>query len=141
MFNSLAPSKALDFLGRLGLAAVFVNALPSKFSGFAATVALIASKGIAEPLAGVLLVAAIVILIAGSLLLVFGTNTRLGASLLLVFLVPTTLIFHTFPVDASFFMNLALIGALVLAITRSTGAAVPNFRDVRVRDGMKALRR
>ena len=141
MFHPLAPSKALDFLGRLCLAAVFVNALPGKFSNFSATAASITAKGVAEPLAGALLVAAIVILIAGSLLLVFGMNTRLGASLLLVFLVPTTLIFHTFPIDASFFMNLALIGALILAITRSTGAAVPNFRDVRVRDGMRALRR
>ena len=64
----------------------------------------------------------------------------LGAALLLVFLVPTTLIFHTVPIDPAFFMNLALIGALILAITRSTSAAVPNFRDVRARDGMKALR-
>ena len=142
MLHPLAPSKALDFLGRLCLAAVFVNALPGKFSGFQATAAAIASKGIPEPLAGVLLVAAIaiVILIAGSLLLVFGSNTRLGAALLLVFLVPTTLIFHTVPIDPAFFMNLALIGALILAITRSTSAAVPNFRDVRARDGMKALR-
>ena len=140
MLHPLAPSKALDFFGRLCLAAVFVNALPGKFSGFQATAAAIASKGIAEPLAGVLLVAAIMVLIAGSLLFVFGSNTRLGASLLLVFLVPTTLIFHTVPIDPAFFMNLALIGALILAITRSTSAAVPNFRDVRARDGMKALR-
>ena len=88
MFHPLAPSKVLDFLGRLCLAAVFVNALPGKFSNFSDTAASIAAKGVAEPLAGVLLVAAIVMLIAGSLLLVFGTNTRLGASLLLVFLVP-----------------------------------------------------
>ena len=54
-----------------------------------------------------LLVAAIVVLIAGSILLVFGSNTVLGASLLLLFLVPTTLIFHAFPVDSGFAMNLA----------------------------------
>ena len=36
-----------------------------------------------------------------------------------MFLVPTTLIFHTFP-DAGFFMNLALLGALILAINRAS---------------------
>lgn len=49
-----------------------------------------------EPLAGFLLACAIAVLILGSILFVFGSNTRLGASLLLLFLVPTTLIFHTF---------------------------------------------
>ena len=78
-----------------------------------------------------LLVAAIVVLIAGSILLVFGSNTVLGASLLLLFLVPTTLIFHTFPVDRGFVMNLALIGALILAITRARGNAVPSFNHLR----------
>ena len=59
---------------------------------------------------------------------VFGTKTRLRASLQLVFLVPTTLIFHTFPMDSGLFMNLALIGALSLALTRSTAEAVPSIR-------------
>ena len=88
-------------------------------------------KGIPEPLASLLLVAAIVVLIAGSILLVFGSNTVLGASLLLLFLVPTTLIFHTFPVDSGFVMNLALIGALILAVTRAWGNGVPSFTHLR----------
>ena len=114
------------------MAAVFVNALPAKFTNFAETAGFIASKGIPEPLASVLLVAAIVVLIAGSILLVFGSNTVLGASLLLLlFLVPTTLIFHTFPVDSGFAMNLALIGALILAITRAWGSGVPSFTHLR----------
>ncbi|WP_392348058.1 DoxX family membrane protein, partial [Parasynechococcus sp.] len=94
------------------------------------TAGFIASKGIPEPLASVLLVAAIVVLIAGSILLVFGSNTVLVASLLL-FLVPTTLIFHTFPVESGFAMNLALIGALILAITRAWGNGVPSFTHLR----------
>ena len=94
---------------------------------------MIASKGIVEPLAGCLLASAIICLTVGSIVFVFGSNTRLGASLLLVFLVPTTLIFHTFPLDSGFFMNLALIGALLLALTRSTAGAVPSFRWLRQR--------
>ena len=102
-------------------------------AGTCITYDLITSKGIAEPLAGFLLASAIICLIVGSVVFVLGANTRLGASLLLVFLVPTTLIFHTFPVDSGFFMNLALIGALLLALTRSSAGAVPSFRWLRQR--------
>ena len=116
----MTPNKLFDFLGRALMAAVFVNAVPGKITNFAGTAGVIASKGIPEPLAGFLLACAITALIFGSILLVFGADTTLGASLLLVFLVPTTLIFHTFPLDAGFFMNLALIGALILAITRAS---------------------
>ena len=128
---SMTASKLFDLLGRVLMAALFVNALPGKFSNFAETAAFIASKGIPAPLASFLLVAAIVVLIVGSILLVFGSNTVLGASLLLLFLVPTTLIFHTVPMDGSFFSNLALIGALILAITRAWGNGVPSFTNLR----------
>ena len=128
---SMTASMLFDFLGRVLMAAVFVNALPAKFNNFVETVDFIASKGIPEPLASLLLVAAIVVLIAGSILLVFGSNTVLGASLLLLFLVPTTLVIPTFPVDSGFAMNLALLGALILAITRAWGNGVPSFTHLR----------
>ena len=132
-------SKLFDFLGRALMAAVFVNALPAKFTNFAGTVGFIVSRGIPAPLASVLLVCAIVVMLIGAVLLVFGADTTLGATLLLVFLVPTTLIFHTFPVDAGLFMNLALIGALVLAITRSRGNAVPSFNNLRAKAHFRHL--
>ena len=129
----MTATKLFDFLGRVLMAAVFVNALPGKLTDFAGTSAYIASKGVPSGLASVLLVGAIVALIAGTILLVFGADTTLGASLLLVFLVPTTLIFHTFPVDGGFFMNLALIGGLLLAITRARANAVPSFNNLRAK--------
>ena len=129
----MTATKLFDFLGRVLMAAVFVNALPAKLTDFAGTSAYIASKGVPVGLASVLLVGAIVALIAGTILLVFGADTTLGASLLLVFLVPTTLIFHTFPVDGGFFMNLALIGGLLLAITRARANAVPSFNNLRAK--------
>jgi uncharacterized membrane protein YphA (DoxX/SURF4 family) len=132
--RSISFSKALDLLGRLCIAALFVNALPGKMGDFSGTASLIASKGIPGPLSSALLVCAIVILILGSVLLVFGSNTILGASLLLLFLVPTTLIFHTNPLDLPHLLtNVAVIGALILAITRSTGGSVPSFRALRSR--------
>ena len=134
MSTPVSPNRVLDFLGRVFIAAVFVNALPGKFTDFAGNAARIASKGIPEPLANVLLFAAILVLIAGSILLVFGADTILGASLLLVFLVPTTLVFYASPFQAvPFLMNLALIGGLILAITRSTANPAPNFRKVRAK--------
>ena len=127
-------SQLFDFLGRVLMAVVFVCALPGKLTDFAGTISFIASKGIPVPLASFLLTAAIVVLIAGSILFMGGGNTILGASLLLVFLVPTTLIFHTFPMDDGFFMNIALIGALILGITRSRGNAVPSFNHLRLKN-------
>ena len=123
--------KLFDFIGRAFLATLFVLAIPGKVTDFSSTADFISSRGLPEPLAAVLLLAAIVVLIAGSILFVFSADTRIGASLLLLFLVPTTLIFHTFPIDSGFVRNLALIGALILSVTRSTAGATPNFRYVR----------
>ena len=123
--------KIFDFVGRVFFVSLFAQAVPGKVTDFSSTVDFIVSRGLSEPLAAVLLLAAIVVLIVGSIWFVFATNTRIGAALLLVFLVPTTLIFHTFPIDAGFVRNLSLIGALILAITRSTPGATPNFRDIR----------
>ena len=111
--------KSVDFLGRLCLSAVFVVAVPSKIIKFSSVVSSISEKGIPEPLAPFLLLAAIACLIVGSVLLIFGKNQKLGASLLLIFLVPTTIIFHAFPFQPkALFMNLGLIGGLSLTLTR-----------------------
>ena len=69
--------KSLDFIGRAFVAFLFAQAIPGKVTGFAATVDFIASRGIPEPLASLLLLAAIVVLIAGSVLFVFGSNLSL----------------------------------------------------------------
>ena len=129
----MKTSQVFDFLGRVLMAAVFVNAVPGKLTDFAGNAASIASKGIPEPLAALLLVCAIAVLVVGVILLVFGETTVLGASLLLVFLVPTTLIFHTNPVDGQLLMNLALIGGLVLAVTRGNAGAAPSFSNLRAK--------
>ena len=42
----MTASKLFDFLGRVLMAAVFVNALPAKFTNFAETAGFIASKGL-----------------------------------------------------------------------------------------------
>jgi putative oxidoreductase len=71
--------------------------------------------------------AAIVFEWLGAFCLVTGFKKELGAGLLLVFLVPTTLLFHS-PADPAqqtqFLKNLAIMGGLLLVIATS-----PQGRD------------
>ena len=111
--------RSVDLLGRILLATVFVIAIPVKIFKFSAVVDAIVERGIPVPIAFLSLIVAIVCLICGSALLIFGDNQRLGASLLLAFLVPTTIVFHLFPFQSrAVFMNLGLIGGLVIALSR-----------------------
>ena len=109
-----------DRLGRLALAAIFMNAIPGKITNFSATAGSIAAKGIPSPMAALLLAGAIGMLSLGSLLLIFGHTTRPGAVLLLIFLVPTTLLFHPSVEDPGLIRNVSLAGGLLLAMTRPT---------------------
>lgn len=118
-------TELVDRVGRIALAAMFIRAIPGKLLDFNGTVAGIASKGIPVPIASVLLAAAISLLLVGSLLLIVGRDTRIGAALLLVFLLPTTLIFHGSLDDPGLVRNVTLMGALLLAITRPAASSHP----------------
>ena len=112
---------SLNFLGKLLLSAIFVNAIPGKISNFGTQVQYIVSRGFPESLANVMLIAAILLLIIGSILLIFSERTKLACSLLLIFLVPTTIIFHLVPFQfIAIARNLSLIGGLLIAIDRSS---------------------
>lgn len=118
----MSPSlkhKSLDLMARVCLAAIFVISVPVKLSNFASVVNSIVGRGIPEPIAIFLLIAAIACIAVGSFLLILGKNQAFGAALLLIFLVPTTIIFHLFPFQLQrVFMNLGLIGGLTLVLTR-----------------------
>ena len=111
---------SLNFLAKLLLSAIFVNAIPSKISDFGVQAQYIASRGFPEPLSILLLIAAIAVLISGSILLIFSNKTKLACSLLLIFLVPTTIIFHLVPLQfMAIARNLSLIGGLLIAIDKT----------------------
>ena len=103
-------------IGRVLLCLVFIQAVIGKLTGFAGVAGMIAAKGL--PLAPVLLVAAMALMAVGSALVISGWKARLGVVLLLVFLVPTTLLFHGDVSSAQeriqLFKNLAIIGGLLL---------------------------
>ena len=112
---------SLNFLGRLFLSAIFINAIPKKILDFGGNTKYIAAQGFPEFLSAILLAAAILTLTVGSFLLIFTREIKLGSSLLLVFLIPTTIIFHVVSFDPiHLIMNISLIGGLLLVIDKSS---------------------
>jgi uncharacterized membrane protein YphA (DoxX/SURF4 family) len=123
MRNSFLKNKSiksfLDFFARVSISAIFISAIPSKINDFEGTVEYISSKSIPEPISSILLVGAIICLILGSGFFIFGENQKIGSVFLLLFLVPTTIIFHVFPFNQrALFMNLGLIGGLIITAIR-----------------------
>ena len=109
----------LDFLARFAISAIFISAIPGKIIGFGRTVEYISSKGIPDPYSSILLVGAIICLILGSGFFIFGENQKIGSAFLLLFLIPTTIIFHLFPLhQKAVLMNLGLIGGLLISALR-----------------------
>ena len=119
IFKNKSIKSFLDFVSRLSISAIFISAIPEKINGFERTVEYISSKGIADPISSILLVGAIICLILGSGFFIFGENQKIGSVFLLLFLIPTTIIFHVFPFhQRTVFMNLGLIGGLIIAAIR-----------------------
>ena len=119
IFKNKGIKTFFDFLARVAISSIFITAIPSKILGFAKTVEYISSKGIPDPIASILLVAAIICLILGSGFFIFGGNQKIGSAFLLLFLVPTTIIFHVFPFhQRAVLMNLGLIGGLLITALR-----------------------
>ena len=123
MKNSILRNKSikyfLDFFSRVSISAIFISAIPGKITGFERTVEYISSKGIPDPISSILLVGAIICLILGSGFFIFGENQKIGSVFLLLFLIPTTIIFHVFPFhQRAVLMNLGLIGGLIITAIR-----------------------
>ena len=118
-FRNKGIKSVLDFLSRLAISAIFISAIPGKINGFNKTVEYISSKGIPDPISSILLVGAIICLILGSGFFIFGENQKIGSVFLLLFLIPTTIIFHVFPFhQRAVIINLGLVGGLVITALR-----------------------
>ena len=119
IFKNKVIESFLDFFSRLAISAIFISAIPRKIIGFGRTVDYITSKGIPDPIASVLLVGAIICLILGSGFFIFGGNQKIGSIFLLIFLIPTTIIFHIFPFhQRALLMNLGLMGGIIITALR-----------------------
>ena len=119
LFLKIRVSKLFLIFTRVAISSIFILAIPNKITGFAKTVEYISSKGIPDPIASILLVGAIICLTLGSGFFVFGGNQKIGSAFLLLFLIPTTIIFHVFPFhQKAALMYLGLIGGLLITALR-----------------------
>ena len=120
----------LALLGRLMLVAIFLMAaVGQNILNFSDTAASMASEGVPAP--KIMLGGAILFLIVGSLSIAAGFKARIGATLLLVFLLLATYFFHDFwtledPVAKQdqmiqFLKNVAMMGAMLLIIAHGAG--------------------
>jgi putative oxidoreductase len=119
----------LTVLGRLLLCTIFfMSAVGNKIPHYNDVAKVMESVGIPAP--QFLLAGAIVFLLAGSLSVIVGYKARIGAALLLVFLVLASYYFHPFwKVEGQaqqeqmiqFMKNLSMMGAMLLVIANGSG--------------------
>lgn len=135
----------LAVIGRIMLCTIFfMSAVGNKIPHFSDVAASMEQEGVPAP--QVMLVGAIAFLIAGSLSVVLGYRARIGATLLLIFLVLATYYYHDFwkvtdpkaqqEQMIQFMKNLGLMGAMVLIIANGTG---PMSLDERGRDAVPPI--
>jgi putative oxidoreductase len=113
--------------GRALYAAIFVVASVGHFSH--ATIAYAASQGV--PAAGILVPLSGLLALTGGLSVMLGYRARIGAGLLVLFLVPVTLMMHNFwavhdPMTAQiqqimFMKNVSLLGGALLLMYFGAG--------------------
>ncbi|MBW3042549.1 DoxX family protein [Prochlorococcus marinus] len=120
--------KVKNLIGRILISAIFIYAIPTKIINFEQTIEVLINKNIHPIFATFLLFSAIICLIFGSILFMSGFKQRLGAYLLLIFIVPTTFIFHFSPFQTkSVLMNAGLIGGLVLGLNKVTAGSLKDL--------------
>jgi putative oxidoreductase len=121
-------SKHIILIGRILLSLIFLISAAGKLFNFTGTAGMMSAKGF--PVASLFLVGALAFELLGGLSVLTGYKARLGAAALIVFLIPTTLIFHNFwavqgleqQMQAAMFLkNLAIAGGLALVIAFGSG--------------------
>jgi putative oxidoreductase len=113
---------------RICLCLIFFKAGISHITGFSGLVETLRSQGL--PLAIVLAAGTVFFQLLGSVSLLLGYKTNIGAILLIIFLIPATLLFHNPIADPNeindFLKNIGLIGGLLMVIYAGAGALSVN---------------
>ncbi|ALA59017.1 DoxX family protein [Nitrospira moscoviensis] len=114
----------LSLIGRILLAAIFLLSGINKIADPQGTQQYMASMGMTW-LTGLFYVGAILVEVGGGLSLLLGYRARIGAWLLIAFMIPTTLIFHANLGDQNqmihFLKNLSMIGGLLYVAVYGAG--------------------
>ena len=111
------------FIGRILLILIFLNSGIGKIGNFEGTAQYMAKFGMSNT--SFFLFGAIIFEMVGSITVILGYFTRFGALLLLIFLIPTTLIFHTNFADPmqkiQFMKNLSMFGGCFILLAAGAG--------------------
>ena len=106
----------LDLLGRILISALFLLNGFFKINNYDGTVDWMESFG----LPGILIIPAIILEIAGPILIIIGYKIRISAALLSIFCITTAIIFHTDFSNqmqfVSFFKNIGLAGGFLFLV-------------------------
>ena len=112
-----------SLVGRILLVLIFLNSGIDKIENFEGTAKFMAQYGM--PYTSLFLFGAIIFELAGSILAILGYYARFGALLLIIFLIPTTIIFHTNfedPIQIIMFMkNLSMFGGCLVLLGMGPG--------------------
>lgn len=115
-------------VGRILLSAIFLASGINHILHWGQSIAAMDAQGV--PLPNLLLVLAVTCMLAGGVSVLVGLRARLGAMLLILFLIPTTLLFHNYWAVGSeemtnqmhhFMKNLGLIGGLLMVVAFGAG--------------------
>lgn len=113
----------IPLAARILISTIFIMAAINKSMDLLGSEQYMAAYGI--PAAGVLLVLSIIIEFFGGLSILLGFNAKWGAIALFIFLIPTTLIFHTEVTDQiqsiMLLKNLAMMGGLLMVANYGSG--------------------
>ncbi|MEM9483372.1 MAG: DoxX family protein [Cyanobacteria bacterium P01_F01_bin.116] len=116
--------KYLPLAARICLALIFLKAGITHLIGFGGFASMLGQRLF---LGGLLAAGTVIFQLAGGLSLLLGYKVKIGALLLIIFLVPATLVFHNFIADGAeinaFLKNVGLIGGLLMVIYTGSGAA------------------
>jgi len=116
-----------DLIGRILISALFLLNGIFKISNYDGTIGWMESFG----MPGILIIPAIILEIAGPVLIIIGYKTKLAAGLLSLFCIATAFIFHNDFANqmqlTSFLKNIALAGGfLILFVNGAKGFSLDN---------------
>lgn len=110
-------------IGRIFISIIFLMAGINKIGNFSGTQDYMAAHGM--PLTWLFAAGAIIVEAGGGLSLLLGYMSKIGAIALFIFMIPTTLIFHTNLGDQMqvihFMKNLAIMGGLAYVAIYGSG--------------------
>jgi putative oxidoreductase len=120
----MRDSAYLPLIGRVLLGLIFLVSAVHKLADPHGTQQYMTMMGMTS-MTTLFYVGAVAVELAGSLSLLLGYRARMGAWLLIAFMIPTTLIFHTQLADPNqfihFLKNLAMMGGLLYVVQYGAG--------------------